>query len=74
MYLSVSSIQEAGFQILSVLAYAILFKVILSGREPALKEKDRSMREQGISLVMSSFSTEIEDYSIQDFLSFPFSI
>ena len=31
----------------------------------ALKEEDRSMRVQGISLVMSSFS-EIEDYSIQE--------
>ena len=104
MYLSVTrglrakdySIQEAGFQILSVLAYAILFKVILSGREPAYSiegegqkhegarhitgntlillgnfQEDYSIQEaegggqmQGISLVMSSFSSEIEDYSI----------
>ena len=45
MYLSVShdgglrakgySIQEAGCQMLSVLAYAISFKVILRSREPA---------------------------------------
>ena len=30
------------------------------------KEEDRSMREQGISLIMSSFSSEIEEYSIQE--------
>ena len=39
------------------------------GTEPKGREggqEDRSMREQGISLVMSSFSSEIEDYSIQE--------
>ena len=30
----------------------------------ALKEKDRSMREQGISLVISSFSSEIFEKTI----------
>ena len=57
MYLSVSqggggglrakgySIQEAGFQILSVLAYAILFKVILRSREPALSIEGRQKHE-----------------------------
>ena len=60
------SIQEAGFQILSVLAYAILFKVILIGREPAysIEGEGQKQKEQGILLVISSFSSEIFEKTI----------
>ena len=39
------SIQKAGFQMLSVLAYAIPFKVILRGREPAYSIEGRQKHE-----------------------------
>ena len=41
------SIQEAGFQTLSVLAYAIPFKVILSGREPAYIIEEGGQKHEG---------------------------
>ena len=48
------SIQEAGFQILSVLAYAILFKVILSGREPAYSIEGEGQKHEGARHITGS--------------------